>query len=122
MHSKSNNIEVKTYHNWDKIIGELFHSLLSRYQFGLETQMRGSDLIFDCVNLLYCKCHKIYFKCGSSHIDSPDWIKTKQATINPKNDDDKCFKYAARIALNHEKIESYLERVSYTKPFINSFD
>ena len=34
--------------------------------------------------LLYCKCHKIIFKCGGSYTDSPDWIKKKKVTINPK--------------------------------------
>ena len=47
--------------------------------------MRGSDFIFDCAHLLYCKCHKINFKRGGSYIDSPDWIKSKKATTNPIN-------------------------------------
>ena len=51
--------------------------------------MIGSSSIFDCVNLLYYKYHKISFKHGGSYIDSADWIKKKKATINPKNDDDK---------------------------------
>lgn len=29
---------------------------------GLETEMRGRDSIFDCVNLLYYKCQKANFK------------------------------------------------------------
>ena len=28
------------------------------------------------------------------HIDSPDWIKNKKATIYPINKNDKCFSYA----------------------------
>ena len=63
------------YDNANEIIKELSDSLLSRYRIGLWTQMRGSDFIFDCVNLLYNNCHKINFKCGGSYIDSPDWIK-----------------------------------------------
>ena len=47
MHSKSDNMEIMIY---DKV-GELFESLLNRYQIGLETSMRGSNFIFDCVNL-----------------------------------------------------------------------
>ena len=50
-----------TYDNPDKIIEELFDSLLSRYQIYLEIRMRASDFIFDCVNLLHYKCHKINF-------------------------------------------------------------
>jgi hypothetical protein len=30
---------------------------------------------------------------GSSYIDLPQWIKSKKACINIKNEDDKCFKY-----------------------------
>ena len=32
---------------------------------------------------------------------TPDWIKKKKATINPKNTDDKFFQYAAAVALNY---------------------
>ena len=53
--------------------------------------MRGSDFIFDSVQLMYYKCHKVNLRDGGSYIDSPDWIKKKKETINPKNDDDKCF-------------------------------
>ena len=74
-------------------------SLLSRYQIGLETSVRGRDFVFDSVELLYHKCHKINFKCGGSYIDSPNWIKNKKAIINPKNEDDKCFLYVATVAL-----------------------
>ena len=62
----------------DEVIEELFQSLLSRYQIGLGTSMKGSDFTFDCVDLLYYKCHKINFKRGGSCIDTPDWIKTKK--------------------------------------------
>ena len=53
--------------------------------------MKGSDFIFDSVQMMYYKCHKVNFKHGGSCIDSPDWIKKKKVTINPKNTDDKCF-------------------------------
>ena len=56
----------------DEVIEDLFQSLRSRYQIGLETSMKGSDFVFDCVHLLYYKCHKINpNRCGS-YIDSPD--------------------------------------------------
>ena len=52
-------------------------SLLSRYQNGQETSMRGSDFIFGCVHLLYYKCLQINLNWGGSYRDFPDWIKTK---------------------------------------------
>ena len=81
--------------------------------------MKGSDFIFDSVQLLYCKCHIVNFKLGGSYIDSPDWIKKKKATMNPKNKDNKCFQYAATVVLNYEEIKWNPERVSNIKPFLN---
>ena len=53
--------------------------------------MKDSDFMFDCVNLLHYKCHKINLKRGESYIDSSNWTKNKKATINPVNDDDSAF-------------------------------
>ena len=43
----------------DKVVEKLCESLLDRYQIGLETSIRGSDFIFDCIHWLYYECHKI---------------------------------------------------------------
>ena len=85
----------------DEIIGELFKSLSQRYQEGLEESMKGSEFIFDSVNLLNYHLQKTSLKrIGSSYIDSPEWLKNKKATINPRNNDDNCLQYALTIALN----------------------
>ena len=84
--------------------------------------MRGSDYIFDSVRLMYYKCYNVNFKRGGSYIDSPDWIKNKKATTNQKNEGDKCFQYAATVALNHEEIEWNPERVSIIETFINKYN
>ena len=104
MHS-NDNVEIIAYNEANKIIEKLFESLLFSYQIGLETSMRDSDPIFDCVNLMHCKCYKRNFKRGGSYTAIADWIKKKNARINPKNDDGKCFQYAVTIALNHEEIK-----------------
>ena len=59
MHSNSDNIEIMIYDKADGVIEELYESLPSRYQIGLETSMKCSESIFDCVHSLYCKCDKI---------------------------------------------------------------
>ena len=38
---------------FDNVNGIIKESLLSRYQIEIETSMRGSDFIFDGVNLIY---------------------------------------------------------------------
>ena len=53
MHAKSYNIETMRGSETDEIIGELFESLLERYQEVLEEKMRGSEFFFDGVDLLY---------------------------------------------------------------------
>ena len=84
--------------------------------------MKGSDFIFCSVQLMYYKCHKVHFNRGGSYIDSPDLIKKKKATNNPKNADDKRFQYAVAVTLNYEKIKWNPEGVSNIKPFINKYN
>ena len=45
--------------------------------------------------------------------------KQKKATINSKNNDDKCFQYAVTATLNHEQIKKNPHRISKIKLFIN---
>ena len=81
MHSKSDNVEIMIYDKADEVIQELFELLISGYQIGLENSMKGSDFIFDCINLLHYKCPNINLNCGGSYIDSPDWIKSIKTTV-----------------------------------------
>ena len=46
----------------DEVIEELSQLPFSRYQIQLETLMKSGHFIFNCVHLLYYKCHKIDFK------------------------------------------------------------
>ena len=90
------------YDKADEVIEERFESLLHIHQIGLETSMRGKEFIFDCV-LLHYKRHKINLR-RRSYIGSPDWIKSKKATMNPNNDNNKYFQYARTVAINHVQI------------------
>ena len=60
--------------------------------------MKGSEFIYDSVELLHYKLHKISLNRGGSYIDSPEWLKNKKAATNPKHNDDKCFQYAVTVA------------------------
>ena len=59
IHTKSDNIEIIMDSETVDIIDELFKSFLQKYQEGLEESMRGSEFIFDCVDLLYYNLQKI---------------------------------------------------------------
>ena len=80
---------------------EVDESLLSRYQIGLETSIKESDFIFDSVQLLYYKCHKINFKRSGSF---------------------SCFQYGTTMALNFEEIKKDPQIVSNIKPVINDYN
>ena len=120
MHSRSDSIKVTSYNDVNEVADELFDLFRSRYQRNLKTSIRGSDCIFDSVQLMCYKCHKANFRRGGSYIDSPEWIKKKKATINPKKKDNKCFQYAVTVALNYNEIKWNPERFSNIKPFINN--
>ena len=48
--------------------------------------------------------------------------KIKKATLNPKNNDSKCFQYAAIVALNHEQIKENPYRIIKIKPFVDQYN
>ena len=67
--------------------------------------MRGSEFVFDRVDLLHYNFHKISLNRSGSCIDSPKWLKNKKGTINPKSNDDKFFQYALTVALSMNKLQ-----------------
>ena len=122
MHSKSHNIEIMINDEADEVIKELFDSLKYRYQNNLES-MKVREFVFDYIQLLYHKCHKINPNHGASYKDSPDRIKNKKATIDPINEkNSKCFQYTLTVTLNHEEIRKDPQRLTKTKSFINKYD
>ena len=114
MHSKSGNIEFMSCYNEIEVTDQLFESFLSRYQIGFETSMRGSDFIFDSVQLLYFKCHKLTLENVDIY-----WFsrleKKKKTAIIQNNDDHKLFQYATTISLNFKEFKKYTQRVSNVK-------
>ena len=77
MYSTSDNIKFAPYNEANEVVNKFFVSLCLKYQDNFETSMRLSDFIFDSVQLMHYKCHKVNFKRCGSYIDSPDWIKKK---------------------------------------------
>ena len=75
IHAKSHSVEIMMCSKTDKIIEELFRSLLQNYQKDLEGSMGGSEFNFDSTDLLYYHLQKISLKRGGSYIDSPERLK-----------------------------------------------
>ena len=121
MYRKSDNVETMSGTEITDVINELFNSFFKRYQEGLSTKMRGSSFTFERADLLNYHLHEISLNRGGSYINSPEWLKSKRATINPKNDDGECFKYALTAALHYEEIRRNPQRITKIMPFINTY-
>ena len=119
MYTRSNNVEIMFSDDNDDIIEQLFESLLKKYEENLK---RISINSIDGINFLYYDFNKTSINRGGSYIESTKWLKGKKSTINPKNNDDKCFQYAATLALNLDKIKKDPQRVSKTKRFIEKYN
>ena len=83
---------------------------------------KGSEFVFESVDLLSYHLHKTSLKRGKSYIKSPEWVLNKRTTIIPKNTDNKCCQYSITVALNHQNIENHPERISNIKPFIDQYN
>ena len=122
MYTRSDNIEIMLGDDYDDIIEQLFESLLQKYEENLQNKIRGSEFEFDGVNFLSYDFNKTSINRGGSYIDSPKWLKEKKSTINPKNNDDKCFQCVVTLALNLDKTKKDPQRVSKIKPFIEKYN
>ena len=122
MYTRSDNVETMFGDDNDDIIEQLFESLLQKYEEKLQNKMSGSDFVFNGIKFLYYDFNKTSINRGGSYINSPKWLKDKKSTINPKDNDDKCFQYAVTLALNIDNIDNHPERVSKIQPFIEKYN
>ena len=83
----SDNVSIMQGNDTDDIIRELFRSFLHNYQEELKI-IKGSDFVFESVELMDYKLHRVRLRRGGSYIKSPEWLANKRATINPKNQND----------------------------------
>ena len=91
MYKRSDNEEFRNSDDTDEVIKSLFKSFLQRFEENLQEKMRVSDSEFDGINFFYYNFNKTSIYRGGSYIDSPKWLKDKNSTVNPKNNDDNCF-------------------------------
>ena len=100
----SNNVSIMQGTDTYDIIREIFKSFLHNYQQKLKI-IKGSDFVFESVDLLDYKLHRVRLNRGGSYIKSPKWLENKKAVINPKNEnDDECLRWSIICALNYNEI------------------
>ena len=107
IYTKSEPLEIFIDSDTENVTDQLFNTLLQRFQREQKTlNERGSEFISDNVELLYYHFRRIDSRRDESYIISPDWIASKKATINPKNEkDNKCFQWSIIAGLNYNKIK-----------------
>lgn len=88
-------------HNLDDIDNFYINSIFI-FLNNIESNLARSNLKLYDIDELYIKIIKIKPLVGGTFIKLPKWIENKKAVINPKNDDEKCFKYAILIHIHRE--------------------
>ena len=122
MYTRSGNEEFMSSDYINEIIKSLFELFLQRFEENLQEKMRGSDSEFDGINCFNYNFNKTSIYRSGSYIDSPKWLKDKKSTINPKNNNHKCFQYAAALAVNFDNINNHPEKISKIRPFIDQYN
>ena len=122
MYTRSIPVEFMIGSETEEVAEKLFMSILQKYQDNLQNKMKGSDFIFNGINYLYYDRNRITISKGGSYIESPKWLKDKKCIVNKKNNDNKCFQYAATLAINFDDIDRNPQRVSKIKPFIDNYN
>ena len=118
----SDNVSIMQGEDTNAIIREIFRSFLHNYQQELK-MIKGSDFVFESVDLLDYKLDRVRLNRGGSYIKSPKWLENKKAAINPKNDDDddddddECLRWSIISALKYNDImkkefENYLKKLN----------
>ena len=103
MHPKSRQIEVYMGSDTKNVIDTFFQNFQRIQETSNE---RESEFIPDSVELLEYELRKIDIIRTESYIVYPDWIASKKATINPKNEkDNKSFQWSIIAGLNYDIIK-----------------
>ena len=79
----SNNLIIRQGENTNHIIREIFNSSLHNYRQELKI-IKGSDFVFESVDLMDYKLHRVHLKRGGSYMKSPKWLENKKSGNKPK--------------------------------------
>ena len=118
IYSASKPVDVFMGSDTENAIDTLFNTILERIRKAIGTSNeKGTKFTHEIVALLYHYFQKIDIRRDESCMVSPDWIASKKATIDPKNDkDNECFKWSIIAGLNYNRIkEKELKKIEKFK-------
>lgn len=88
------------------IIKNFINRLFEEFLVDLEGAKLNSSTVFSHFETIKIYTSKTKAIAGKSFIELPDWIKNKNACVNIKNDDNKCFKWALLAYKYYDKIKN----------------
>ena len=103
----------------DEIVNEMIAHMKRQIK---NPALLNSRFVFDEVLYIDVDFHQLNLMRGSSYLPLPDWLARKKAIINPKNEDQECFKWAVITPSRWEEINNNPERISKLKRFEADFD
>ena len=112
-------MNVYNLSDMDEIVNEMIAHMKGQIE---NTALLNSRFVFDEVLHIDVDFHKLNLTRGLSYLPLPDWLTKTKAIINPRNEDQECFKWAVIAASKWEDIDSHPERISKLKRFEADFD
>ena len=103
----------------DEIVNEMIAHMKGQIK---NPALLNSRFVFDEVLFTNVDFHQLNLMRGSSYLPLPNWLAHKKAIINPKNEDQECFKWAVIAASRWEEINNNPKRISKLKRFEKDFD
>ena len=103
----------------DEIVGDMIKHMKEQIE---NLALLNSRFVFDEVLFTNVDFHQLNLTRGSSYLPLPNWLARKKAIINPKNEDQECFKWAVIAASRWEEISNNPEKISKLKRFEKDFD
>ena len=112
-------MNVYNLSDMDEIVNEMIAHMKEQIE---SPALLNSRFVFEEVLFTNVDFHQLNLMRGSSYLPLPDWLTRKKAIINPKNEDQECFKWAVIAAMRWEEINNNPERIYKLKRFEEDFD
>ena len=116
------NSRMTDVHNLSEV-EEIADEMISHTKEQVENPgLLNSRFVFDEVLFTNIDFHQLNLTRGSSYVPLPQRSDNKKAIINPRNEDQECFKWAVITASRWEEIGKNPQRISNLKKFEKDFD
>ena len=80
---------------------QIVDGMIANIKFQIENPaLLNSRFVFDEFLYLDVNFHQLNLTRGSSYLPLPDWLARKKAIVNPRNDNEECFKWSVIAAEN----------------------